>query len=106
MSDSKQIKVNLPLAEYERIREIAAKDRLTLASYLRKLAGADYPNARRRVNRNRDYRRALWHVSRIGNNINQIVRHLNGGGRLNTMILQQLIDIEETLREIVKEETR
>lgn len=43
----------------------------------------------------------ILEVQKIGNNLNQIAKKLNGGGKMDEFILRKLIDIEKKFAEVL-----
>jgi len=41
-------------------------------------------------------------IQKIGNNLNQIAKNLNGGGKVDELVLRKLIEIETRFAEVLK----
>ncbi len=49
------------------------------------------------------YQYILYNINRIGNNINQIARHVNASREIDIKVLEELSNVEDRLTEILKE---
>ena len=100
----KQIKVNLDENLYKKISVYAEMKEVSLAEVFRQSVGAKIQDIRKpkikRVHKVTDPK-LLYHLNKIGNNLNQISQHLNSGKNLDNQILIQLVGIEESLKRLL-----
>lgn len=78
----KSVRAAVTPAEYSAIQDRASRAGLSTGAYLRLLAlGDSGPRAKRAPPVNRELLgEALASLNRVGNNLNQIAKHLNSGG--------------------------
>ena len=72
----KQIKVNLTQADYEKIKQLSIENEISMAHYVRESLNANMPNPRKR-NINIEHKKVIYHLLKVGNNLNQIAKALN-----------------------------
>ena len=92
---------------YEVISKEAAEAHLSVSAYLRKLATDKRITLKKEIIfDNPDLLSSLSNLGKIGSNLNQIARHLNEGGSINSAlnheIMQCITDLRH-IREDVKE---
>lgn len=105
MSKYKQVKVNLTPEHHQQLLELADDKNMTLAQYVRSELNIDLKNKPRVRKKRSDiniYNKAdpklIYHLAKIGSNINQIAKKLNKG---NTLHLATLIDIRKALNDYI-----
>lgn len=103
---TKRIEIRLAPYEFRKVEEAAqASGFSNLAQYLRETGLAtrqiDSPSTR-----HKEKSRWLYELNRIGNNINQIARRLNGGQQPDDEILMVLLQIQEMAEAIHSEAFR
>jgi len=102
--DLKQLKVNFLPEHHRQLSELAAKAGVTKAQWIRKQLRATFENPREPVFK-REYKKTdpelLYHLNKIGNNLNQIAKYLNSGGDLNNQTLVTLLQIESSLKDFL-----
>lgn len=90
MGKYKQVKVNFSIEDHAKLSTIALAQNKTIAELIRSHFDTKIENAPQR-NRTVVYKNAdprlLYELNKIGNNINQIARHLNAGHRLEKRTL-------------------
>ena len=96
---TKEIKIRLTETEHQRLLDRC--DRTHLAEWLRQLGLGEHTSRKRRVPDVAP--ELLRQVSGIGNNLNQIARHLNQGSPLTEEVQLTLLQILEQAGELVKE---
>ena len=100
----KQIKVNFTPEAYERINKIADEKGITKAKLIRNFLGEKIADDRepkqKRVHKTSDPQ-LLYHLNKIGTNLNQIAKHLNEGNTLEIQALVELSSIEQSLKEFL-----
>ena len=91
------ITVRLSDEEREKLSELSSRSGLAIGAFMRAAAFGDSgPRAQRRPPADHvALRQILGHCGRIGNNLNQIAKHLNAGGQVN------LSDLKEALAAIL-----
>lgn len=103
MSKYKQIKINLSPKDHARFSAAAAAENISMAELIRQKIGAKIedapaPKITRPVKKTDP--KLLYEMNRIGNNLNQIARYLNSGGKLDKTVLQILVNIEDEMRRL------
>lgn len=103
MSKYKQIKINLSPEDHARFSDAAAAENISMAELIRQKIGAKIedapaPKITRPVKKADP--KLMYEMNRIGNNLNQIARHLNSGGKLDKTVLQILVNIEDEMRQL------
>ena len=97
----KQVKVNLDEEVHQKLKEFCDARNITMAEYFRNQINTKIDDARepqqKRVHKTTDPK-LLYHLSKIGGNLNQIATHLNEGNTLDVQILAELITIEKSLK--------
>jgi len=104
VSKYKQVKVNLTPEHHQKLTDIAIENNMTVAEYIRKKLDIDLkekPRVRKKRTDSVVFNKAdpqlIYHLSRIGKNINQIAKHLNSGNSFDRAVLALLIDIRNKL---------
>ena len=105
-SKYKQVKVNLTPEHHQQLTDIALENNMTLAQYIRDNLNIDLkekPRVRKKRTDSAEFNKAdpqlIYHLSMIGNNINQIAKHLNSGNSLDRVALATLMDIRDKLND-------
>ena len=100
----KQVKVNLDEEVHHKLKEFCDARNITMAEYFRNQINTKIDDARdpqqKRVHKTTDPK-LLYHLNKIGNNLNQIARHLNEGNSLEIQVLAELTNIEQSLKEFL-----
>ena len=97
----KQVKVNLDEEVHQKLKEFCDARNITMAEYFRNQINTKIDDARepqqKRVHKTTDPK-LLYHLNKIGNNLNQIAKHLNEGNSLEFQALAELTNIEQSLK--------
>lgn len=103
MSKYKQVKINLTPEHHEQLTDIAIEKDMTLAEYIRSELNIDLkvkPKVRKKrrdsVIFNKADPKLIYHLAKIGSNINQIARQLNTGTAFDRLGLATLIEIRSS----------
>ena len=100
----KQVKVNLDEEVHQKLKEFCDARNITMAEYFRNQINTKIDDARdpsqKRVHKVTDPK-LLYHLNKIGNNLNQIAKHLNEGNSLELQTLAELTNIEQSLKEFL-----
>lgn len=91
----KFLKVAMSEELYNSLQFHANSLNITLSKYCREILKNGYI-----VKSNSDYGLVLYHLNKIGNNINQIARFANANKSLDIEIYNQLLEIENYLKEL------
>ena len=91
----KFLKVGMSEDLYSNLQTNANSLDITLSKYCREVLKNGYI-----VKSNNDYSLILYHLNKIGNNINQIARFANANKSLDIQIYNQLLEIENYLKEL------
>lgn len=104
MKKYKQVKINLDEKAHQELRAICDDQNITMAAYFRRLHGAQIEDSRKpkqkRIHKKTDTK-ILYHLNKIGNNLNQIAKHANEGKSLDFQVLAELANIERNLKEFL-----
>ena len=97
----KQIKVNFIPEHHQILTQLAKQKGVTKAQWIRSQLRTTFDNPREpsqsKIHKVADPE-LLYHLNKIGNNLNQIARHANEGNVLDTQVLASLLSIEKTLK--------
>ena len=100
----KQVKVNLDVDDHAQLKLYCDANNITLAEFFRASANYKINDARepqqKRVHKTTDPK-LLYHLNKIGNNLNQIAKHANEGNALDYQVLAELAHIEKTLKDFL-----
>lgn len=100
-SKLKQIKVNFTPEHHAKLSKLAKEKNLTKAQYIRQELRSTFENPREpsiaRIHKKADPE-LLYHLNKIGNNLNQIAKHANEGKGLDLQCLAALLSMEKTLK--------
>lgn len=91
----KQVKVNFSIEDHAKLTNLAKAQNKTIAELIRSHLDTKIENAPQRnktvIYKNADPR-LLYELNKIGNNINQIARHLNVGHMLEKRVLIKIYE--------------
>lgn len=107
----KQVKINLTHEHYQELQDEALSNDKSIAQLIRDKLGIDLKDTPRSLQRSRKVRsdkrevtradpQLLYHLSKIGANLNQISKHLNSGNAVDRVVLTSLIEIQEELKKL------
>ena len=100
----KQIKVNFTLEHHKKLTNLAKEAQLTKAQWIRSQLKTTFDNPRephvKKVYKKTDPE-LLYHLNKIGNNLNQIAKHANERNPLSLQVLAQLVSIEKELKKLL-----
>lgn len=106
MSKYKQVKINLTPEHHAELLEKAAALDKTLAQYIRDNLNIDLkekPRVRKKRTDSAEFNKAdpqlIYHLHKIGNNLNQLTKHLNSGNSFDRVGLTALMDIRDKLND-------
>jgi len=98
---NRQIAVSFPNEVFEKISNKADDLSMTKAELIRQQLNFDFDQKReprkKRVHKTADPQ-LLYHLNKIGTNLNQIAKHLNEGNTLELQTLAELANIEQSLK--------
>lgn len=97
------VTVRLSDGEREKLNELSSRSGLAAGAFMRAAAFGDSgPRAQRRPPADHAaLRQILGHCGRIGNNLNQIAKHLNAGGQANMRELKEALAIYREIRNAI-----
>ena len=107
----KQVKINLTPSHYLELETEALSSNKSIAQLIRDKLGIDLKDTPRSFQRSRKVRsdkkeilkadpQLLYHLSKIGTNLNQISKHLNSGNVVDSIVINSLIEIQEELKKL------
>ena len=107
----KQVKINLTPEHYQELQDEAIASDKSIAQLIRDKLGIDLKTTPKALQRPRKVRsdkrevtradpQLLYHLSKIGANLNQISKHLNSGNAVDRVVLTSLIEIQEELKKL------
>ena len=97
-SNNKQIKINVSIEDYEKIKHNAIEDEVSMAEYIRQQLNIEF-TAKRQRNLNIEHKQIIFHLLKIGTNINQIAKALNQLIALDRQTNESSSDIDRKLYE-------
>ena len=107
----KQVKINLTQEHYQELQEEALGNGMSIAQLVRHKLGIDLKTTPKALQRPRKVRsdkrevtradpQLLYHLSKIGANLNQISKHLNSGNAVDRVVLTSIIEIQQELKKL------
>ncbi len=109
--DYKQVKINLTQEHYLVLQEEALNNGMSIAQLVRHKVGIDLKDTPRSFQRSRKVRsdkkpvvkadpQLLYHLAKIGNNLNQITKHLNKTKVIDSVVINTIIEIQEEIKKL------
>ena len=107
----KQVKVNLTEEHYSELQEEALNNGMSIANLIRHRLGIDLKSTPKSFQRSRKVRsdkkpvvkadpQLLYHLAKIGNNLNQITKHLNKTKVMDSVVISSIIEIQEEIKKL------
>lgn len=107
----KQVKINLTPSHYSELETEALNNNKSIAQLIRDKLGIDLKTTPKALQRPRKVRsdkrevtradpQLLYHLSKIGTNLNQISKHLNSGNVVDSIVINSLIEIQQELKKL------
>ena len=107
----KQVKINLTPSHYLELDTEALNNNKSIAQLIRDKLGIDLKDTPKALQRPRKVRsdkkeilkadpQLLYHLSKIGTNLNQISKHLNSNNAVDRVVLSSIIEIQEELKKL------
>ena len=107
----KQVKINLTPSHYSELETEALNNNKSIAQLIRDKLGIDLKSTPRSFQRSRKVRsdkkeilkadpQLLYHLSKIGTNLNQISKHLNSGNAVDRVVLTSIIEIQQEIKKL------
>ena len=103
----KQVKVNLTPEHHQELEKEALANNQTIAQFIRDKLDINLkekPRTRKMRSDKKEVIKAdpqlLYHLSKIGNNLNQISKHLNSGNAVDRVVLNTLIEVKEEIKKL------
>lgn len=103
----KQVKINLTPEHHQELEKEALANNQTIAQFIRDKLDIDLkqkPRTRKMRSDKKEVIKAdpqlLYHLSKIGNNLNQISKHLNSGNAVDRIVLNTLIEVKEEIKKL------
>ena len=109
--DYKQVKINLTHEHYSELQEEALNNGMSIAQLVRHKLGIDLKDTPKALQRSRKVRsdkkpvvkadpQLLYHLAKIGNNLNQITKHLNSTKIVDSIVISSLNEIQQELKKL------
>ena len=109
--DYKQVKINLTHEHYQELQDEALSNDKSIAQLIRDKLGIDLKDTPKALQRSRKVRsdkkeilkadpQLLYHLSKIGTNLNQISKHLNTTKVVDSIVINSLIEIQQELKKL------
>ena len=106
-----QVKINLTQEHYQELQEEALGNGMSIAQLVRHKIGIDLKSTPRSFQRSRKVRsdkkpvtkadpQLLYHLAKIGNNLNQVSKHLNSGNAVDRVVLTSIIEIQQEIKKL------
>jgi hypothetical protein len=102
----KGIIIKVKADDYERIKATAQTKNLSMSAFIRSLLDATIDDVRNHTTVDtQQLSELIYQLKKIGGNINQIAKKLNGGDNdvSDRFVLQQLLIIQRTLKEVIND---
>jgi len=107
----KQVKINLTHEHYQELQEEALSNEMSIANLIRHRLGIDLKTTPKSFQRSRKVRsdkkpvvkadpQLLYHLAKIGNNLNQITKHLNTTKVVDSVVISSIIEIQEEIKKL------
>ena len=107
----KQVKINLTPSHYSELETEALNNNKSIAQLIRDKLGIDLKSTPRSFQRSRKVRsdkkpvvkadpQLLYHLAKIGNNLNQITKHLNKTKVIDSVVINTIIEIQEEIKKL------
>lgn len=107
----KQVKINLTQEHYSELQEEALNNGMSIAQLVRHKIGIDLkatPKALQRPRKARSDKKEilkadpqlLYHLSKIGTNLNQISKHLNSNNAVDRVVINLIIEIQQEIKKL------
>ena len=107
----KQVKINLTPSHYSELETEALNNNKSIAQLIRDKLGIDLKDTPKALQRPRKVRsdkkeilkadpQLLYHLSKIGTNLNQISKHLNSNNAVDRVVLSSIIEIQEEIKKL------
>ena len=107
----KQVKVNLTEEHYSELQEEALNNGMSIANLIRHRLGIDLQSTPKSLQRSRKVRsdkkpvvkadpQLLYHLAKIGTNLNQISKHLNSTRVVDSIVINSLIEIQQEIKKL------
>lgn len=107
----KQVKINLTPEHYSELEMEALNNNTSIAKLIRDKLGIDLKETPKSFQRSRKVRsdkkeilkadpQLLYHLSKIGNNLNQISKHLNSNNAVDRVVLSSIVEIQNELKNL------
>lgn len=109
--DYKQVKINLTHEHYQELQDEALSNGMSIAQLVRHKLGIDLKLTPKSFQRSRKVRsdkkeilkadpQLLYHLSKIGTNLNQISKHLNSGNAVDRVVISSIIEIQQEIKKL------
>jgi len=109
--DYKQVKINLTPSHYSELETEALNNGMSIAQLVRYKLGIDLKTTPKALQRSRKVRsdkkpvvkadpQLLYHLAKIGTNLNQISKHLNSGNVVDSIVISSLNEIQQELKKL------
>ena len=107
----KQVKINLTQEHYSELDREALNNGMSIAQLVRHKLGIDLKSTPKSFQRSRKVRsdkkeilkadpQLLYHLAKIGNNLNQITKHLNSTKVVDSIVISSIIEIQEEIKKL------
>lgn len=107
----KQVKINLTEEHYQELQNEALSNDKSIAQFIRDKLNIDLKTTPKALQRSRKVRsdkkeivkadpQLLYHLAKIGANLNQISKHLNSGNAVDRVVINSIIEIQQELKKI------
>lgn len=107
----KQVKINLTIEHHQKLEKEALSNNQTIAQFIRDKLDIDLKEIPKSFQRSRKVRsdkkeivkadpQLLYHLSKIGSNLNQIAKHLNSNNAVDRVVLSTIVEIQEEIKKL------
>lgn len=106
-----QVKINFTPEHYSELQEEALNNGMSIAQLVRHKLGIDLKDTPKALQRSRKVRsdkkpvvkadpQLLYHLAKLGNNLNQITKHLNKTKVIDSVVINTIIEIQEEIKKL------
>ena len=107
----KQVKINLTPEHYQELQDEALSNDKSIAQLIRDKLGIDLKDTPKALQRSRKVRsdkkeilkadpQLLYHLSKIGTNLNQISKQLNSTKIVDSIVISSLNEIQQEIKKL------
>lgn len=98
-ADMRKVSFRLDEIQYQNLSTEADKFGIKISELIRQKISKSKKN----ICNKKDMKNLIYHISRIGNNLNQIAHYVNTKKSVDKIVLEKLVNIEKELNKVLRE---